>query len=282
MKQILAIALIFSCTSSTLAQNSLNDYKYVIVPYKYDFLNEKDKYQLNSLSQFLFNKYGFNAIMEDADFPEELIKNRCLGLRSDIIKGRGAFTTNLQVQLKNCNGDVIYTTKTGSTREKQYKTAYTIATREAFKDFEYVNYTYKPNENILARATIKDTGEASTKEIQKLKEEIKALKEKKQKEEVVVNTKEIVVEKPPKKELEVKKMVVEEPTVNVLYAQKIGNGYQIVDKTPKVVMILLVTNLANVFLVKGKDAIVYKEDGLWYHSWNDGKLATIETLNIKF
>jgi len=282
MKQILAIALVFGCILSTFSQNSLNDYKYVIVPYKYDFLNEKDKYQLNSLSQFLFNKYGFEAIMEDADFPEDLIKNRCLGLRSDVIKGKGVFTTKLQVQLKNCDGNIIYTTQIGSTREKQYKTAYTIALRETFKDFEHVAYTYKPNENILARATIKDTGEASTKEIQKLKEEITALKEKKQKEEVVVNTKEIVVEKPPKKELEVKKMVVEEPTVNVLYAQKIDNGYQIVDKTPKVVMILLETNLTNVFLVKGKDAIVYKEDGFWYHSWNDGKLATIETLNIKF
>ena len=281
MKQILAIALIFSCTSSTLAQNSLNDYKYVIVPYKYDFLNEKDKYQLNSLSQFLFNKYGFNAIMEDADFPEELIKNRCLGLRSDIIKGRGAFTTNLQVQLKNCNGDVIYTTKTGSTREKQYKTAYTIATREAFKDFEYVNYTYKPNENILARATIKETQEASTEEIQKLKEEITALKEEKQ-QEAKVDKKEMDIKEPAKKTSKVEKNVKDESTANVLYAQKIDNGFQIVDKTPKVVMIILETNLNNVYLVKGENALVYKEDGFWYLSKNDGMKPALETLNIKF
>ena len=281
MKKVLAIVLVFGCVLSTLAQNKLNDYKYVIVPYKYDFVNEKDKYQLNSLSQFLFNKYGFEAIMEDADFPEDLIKNRCLGLRSDVIKERGAFTTKLKVQLKNCGGDIIYTSRIGSTREKQFKTAYTIALREAFKDFEHVNYTYKANENILARATVKDTQGTSLKEIQELKEEITALKEK-QEESVKVDKKEIVVAKSTKKEPEVKKVVKEESSINVLYAQKIDSGYQLVDKTPKVVMILLETSKADVYLVKDKNALVYKEDGFWYLSRNDGQQPTLETLNIKF
>lgn len=276
----------FATVTSTFAQKDLNDYKYVIVPYKYDFVNEKDKYQLNSLSQFLFNKYGFEAIMEDAEFPEDLIKNRCLGLRSDVIKEKGMFVTKLKVQLKDCDGDIIYTTRVGSTREKQYKAAYTIAIRDAFKDFEQVNYTYKPNENILARATIKDTQETSTEEIQKLKEEITALKEEKQKEavkEVVKqDKKEKVVEKPTNKETEPKKAIIEGSSLNVLYAQKIDNGYQIVDKTPKVVMIILETNLKNVFLVKGENAIVYMEDGFWYLSKNNGVKPTQETLNIKF
>lgn len=281
MKKIFSIALILGCITSTIAQKSLNDYKYVIVPYKYDFVNEKDKYQLNSLSQFLFNKYGFEAIMEDGEFPEDLIKNRCLGLRSDVIKEKGMFATKLKVQLKNCDGDVIYTTKIGSTREKQFKTAYTLALRGAFEDFENVNYKYKPNENIVARATVKDSQD-SDEEIQKLKEEITALKEKQQEVNKVVK-KEAVEEKPIEKKPEVKKTVVNKaPSANVLYAQKIDSGYQLVDKTPKVVMILLETSKANVFLVKDANALVYKEDGFWYLSKNDGKKPTLETLNIKF
>lgn len=281
MKKLLVICLVLGSITSTIAQKTLNDYKYVIVPYKYDFVNEKDMYQLNSLSQFLFNKYGFKAIMEDADFPMDLIRNRCLGLRSDVIKESGMFVTKLKVQLKDCNGDIIYTTRLGTSREKQYKVAYNIAIREAFKDFETVNYKYQPNEAILAKAIV-DSGEDSNEEIQKLKEEINALKEKQiQVKEAPI--KEIVEAKESEDAIIVEEDIKqEETTINVLYAQKTDNGYQLVDKTPKVVMQLLETSKANVFLVKNKNAIVYKEDGFWYLSKNDGKSVTIETLNIKF
>ncbi|TJY37164.1 hypothetical protein [Pontimicrobium aquaticum] len=280
MKKILAIALILSCITSTIAQKNLNDYKYVIVPYKYDFVNEKDKYQLNSLSKFLFNKYGFEAIMEDGDFPEDLIKNRCLGLRSDVLKEKGMFVTKLKVQLKNCDGDIIFTTKIGSTREKQYKTAYTLALRGAFEDFESVKYSYKPNETILSRATTNGTHESSIEEIEKLKEEINTLKEKKESA-VIEKLKEEVVEQPIENKNDVKK-VTEKSDENVLYAQKVSYGYQLVDKTPKVVMILLETSKTDVFLVKDTNALVYKEGGFWYLSKNDGSKPTLETLNIKF
>ena len=285
MKKILIIFLAVVSVSSSFAQKSLNDYKYVIVPYKYDFVNEKDKYQLNSLSQFLFNKYGFEAIMEDAEFPMDLAKNRCLGLRSDVLKEKGLFQTKLKVQLKDCDGNIVYTTKIGSTREKNFKTAYTLALRGAFEDFETVNYKYQPNENILARASV-SSEEDSNEEIQKLKEEINTLKEKQ------TQAKEIPEKKVTKEEIkkptmvtgkEVKQVVKQgEPEINILYAQKIENGYQLVDKTPKVVMIMLETNLENVFLVKNENAIVYKEDGFWYLSKNDGKQVTVKTLNIKF
>ena len=59
--QILITCLI---VTSVFSQVNLNDYKYVIVPKKYDFLKEADQYQINSLSKFLFNKYGFQTLME--------------------------------------------------------------------------------------------------------------------------------------------------------------------------------------------------------------------------
>lgn len=280
MKQILAIALVFGCILSTFSQNSLNDYKYVIVPYKYDFLNEKDKYQLNALSQFLFNKYGFNAIMEDAYFPDDLIKNRCLGLKSDIIKESGMFKTKLKVQLKNCNGDIVYTTKSGTSKEKQFKTAYTLALREAFKEFETVNYKYQPNEAILAKASTA-SGKDPNKEIEKLKEEINTLKQKQAEVKEVPKNK-IVVETKNPKTVTGRELKKEDPAIDVLYAQKTDYGYQIVDKAPSVIMILLKTPKTDVFLVKDTNAIVYKEDGFWYLSKNDDGKATIKTLNIKF
>ncbi|HEX9828033.1 MAG TPA: hypothetical protein VGA80_15645, partial [Flavobacteriaceae bacterium] len=69
---------------------------------------------------------------------------------------------------------------------------------------------------------------------------------------------------------------------NLLYAQPVENGFQVVDTSPKIVMILLETAKSNVFIVKGQDAIVYKEEGSWYLSKNDGTKVSIEALNIKF
>ena len=69
MKLIYTILLVLAMSNSSTGQ-SLNDYKYVIVPGKFDFLKESDKYQLNSLTKFLFEKYGFEAYLERSkDIP---------------------------------------------------------------------------------------------------------------------------------------------------------------------------------------------------------------------
>jgi hypothetical protein len=56
----------------------------------------------------------------------------------------------------------------------------------------------------------------------------------------------------------------------------------VVDTTPKIVMILLETGKSNVYIVKGKNAMVYKEDGFWYLSENEGDKVSVKPLNIKF
>ena len=65
MKRILLVALFISTAS--FAQKSINNYKYVIVPSKFDFVKGKDKYQTSSLTKFLFNKYGFTAFLDDEE-----------------------------------------------------------------------------------------------------------------------------------------------------------------------------------------------------------------------
>ena len=69
---------------------------------------------------------------------------------------------------------------------------------------------------------------------------------------------------------------------NIYYAQAIDNGFQVVNSMPKIVMILWTTAAENVYIVKGKSAIVFKEDGLWYYSENDGKLGEKKLIQLKF
>ena len=285
-KVILALSIILGCLTFSKAQSNLNDYKYVIVPNKFDFLKSNDQYQLNSLTNFLFNKNGFSSLIENENYPEDLVNNRCLSLKVDVEKLKSLLKTKLVIVLKNCNNNIIFTSEIGETREKEYRKAYNLALRDAFKSIETTNYSYKPSKNIADQESKPST--ESNQEIEKLKEEIKSLKEK-ESPKIEVATKvddekvkiedevEVIAETVvPKQEFKTVK------TSNVLYAQEIDNGFQVVNATPKVVMILLSTPKQDAFIVKGRDAIVYKEDGFWYLSENNGTTTTTNTLNIKF
>ncbi|TXG38787.1 hypothetical protein [Seonamhaeicola maritimus] len=288
----IAFLLLFS---NVFSQTNLNNYKYVIVPNKFDFLKDKDQYQLNSLAQFLFGKYGFTALKEGEDYPQDLRSNRCLALRSDVLKESGMFKTRLKVELKDCNDQVIYTTGLGESREKEFKKAYNQSIREAFLFIRDLNYSYVPNESItsLATTTITSTSQPAAKrevsqEIQELKEEIEILKKAKlaaAKQDLIVKPKpvaELEPEIPPKTEIETAKPIVAKPTSNILYAQEISGGFQLVDSSPKVVYKIKSTGLDNVYLVEGKSAIIYKKGSAWVIEYYTNGVLKKETLNIKF
>ncbi|MBJ6366849.1 hypothetical protein [Snuella sedimenti] len=278
MKTRLFLVLIaLFMVSNTFSQANLNDYKYVIVPNKFDFLKEKNQYQLNELAQFLFKKYGFNALMEGDGYPEDMALNRCLTLKSDVIKDSGLFKTKLTVELKDCNDRVVYTSEIGESREKEYAKAYNEALRAAFKSFEALNYKYQPKiTNTVAVQAVEAKAEVS-KEIATLKEEIASLKREKQAE--VTETKVATV---PVKAIKSVESSAIESVSGVLYAQIIKNGFQLVDSSPKVVYRILKTGLENTFLVENKQAIVYKKGDSWIlEYYADGTLKQ-EGLNIKF
>ena len=277
--------LLLTCfvITSAFSQTNLNEYKYIIVPNKYDFLKKKDQYQLNSLTKFLFEKYGFQAFIEGQKYPTGLSINRCLALRSDVIKESGLFKTKLKVVLKDCNDQVVFTSIVGESKVKDYSKAFNAALRNAFKSFKALNYNYVPNENAVAMVTEKvEVKNEVAEEIQKLKEEIKTLKEEKTEEVVEAKPKvEEVVETPkvikPKTKITPKKA-----DSNVLYAQAIENGFQLVDSSPKVVYKIKSTGLNDVFLVENRSAIIYKKGNVWILEFYADNTLLQEELNIKF
>jgi hypothetical protein len=285
--QILITCLI---VTTVFSQANLNDYKYVIVSKKYDFLKEADQYQINSLSKFLFNKYGFQALMEGENYPQDLIQNRCLALKSDLLKDSGIFKTKLIIELTDCNDQVIYTSPEGESREKEYKRAYTEATRNAFKHLELLNYKYVPNENTVAVSTpVSGANKEVTQEIQKLKEEIQTLKEEQKREVVEVKkpTAVSIVKKSEPKNQEVKQVVVAKKEIaevssDILYAQVTENGFQLVDNTPKVVCRISETGVKNVYLVENESAIIYKQNDEWIYEAITKGVIKQKKLNIKF
>ena len=140
MKNIgIAVLLFFSVFTETYSQTSLNDYSYVIVPEQFEFLSEKDKYQLNSMMEFLFNKHGFHAF-KSGEVPNS---KRCDGLYADLERGNAFLKTKFAVLLKNCDGKLIYRSPDGVSKFKEFKKAYQDALRKAFKGIEALNVQQK-------------------------------------------------------------------------------------------------------------------------------------------
>ncbi len=266
-------------TITGFSQNSLNDYKYVVVPNQYEFFKIADKYQLNSLSKFLFNKYGFKAYMKDEKLPDDAVINKCLILNADVLEKKTMFKTKLAIELKNCNGDIVFTTPQGESRKKEYKSSYNEALRNAFKNFSTMNYKYVENKNAFpSTAAIVETKESKV-EIEKLKEEIKELKA--DKVSAVKESNKSVEEKKIINDVEVKPEMIKK-NEHQLYAQAIDGGFQLVDKTPKVVYTIYYSGKKDVFIVKGRDAIIHKVNGVWTVSEFKNNEMELKALDIKF
>ena len=272
-KYFLLLLSLFLITGS-YSQKNINNYKYVVVPKRFDFLKKVDQYQFNSLTKFLLEKENFVTYFDDESLPEDLAMDKCLALYTDVIDDSGLFTTKLSVILKNCTNDVIFSSRVGDSKEKEYKKAYYEAIREAFESFKPINYQYKPRKSMEVVATEIVTPSVNEKTS-------------------VISESENVVAEPTEPELlkEIQKnhenFVSQKPIAEIfnkaLIAKPIDFGYSVLDSSSKEVMILLMTGSDDIFIVKGKNAIVNKnKNGSWMYSENDGTNFYVRGIIITF
>lgn len=144
-KNLLSTLVLFLYVSISLAQSNLDAYKYILVPRKFDFLKDENKYDLNSLTKFLFEKQGFKTLYEDENYPKDLLNNPCLALTVDVKNNSSMFTTKLEVELSNCYKKVVFTSVEGKSKEKEYKKSYHEALRNSFASFEELEYSFDEN-----------------------------------------------------------------------------------------------------------------------------------------
>ncbi|WP_417885994.1 hypothetical protein [Zunongwangia sp.] len=149
MKRIYFIAF-FLISAITFGQKTVNNYKYVIVPKKFEFLKEDNQYQVNALTKFLLDKYGFETYMKSDEKPADLSSNPCLALTADLENESGLFVTKLIFKLEDCYGNVVFESKEGRSREKNYKTAYHEAIRDAFTSVKELDYNYQQDPQIAS------------------------------------------------------------------------------------------------------------------------------------
>ena len=129
MKKLFLSLFIFVTTLSS-AQN-YSGYDFVIVPDRFDFLVERNEYNLNELAKFLIAKKGPASYFQSEDKPIEYSLDFCNSLIMNVTKEKAFLNTKLKVSLQDCNGNII-AESTGSSKEKDNRVAYNYALREAF------------------------------------------------------------------------------------------------------------------------------------------------------
>ncbi|WP_298903647.1 hypothetical protein [uncultured Psychroserpens sp.] len=274
------IAFSFIFQFGTYAQDAINNYKYIIVPTQYDFQKSEDQYQLNSLTKFLFNKHGYQAYLQSDEFPSDLGADNCMALKAILKDVKGGFlVTKIQIDLVDCKNNTVATSVIGITKIKNYKKAYTKATRDAF--ITYQDFDYKYNGSSESKTTnveavkekAAETKVDSKETLEVVESEIKAADEKVK----IPDEIEIIEEE---EEPVITSEVVDKK--DILYAQPIDNGFQIVDTEPKKVMMLLYSGSPDMYIVQGKDAVVYRNESGWVYAENDGNRLRVKKINLKF
>ena len=247
-KLLLTLVLLLSLT--TFSQ-TVNDYQYVIVPAKFDFLKEPDKYRLNTTTKLLLQKYGFKSFLSTDEVPAEATSNRCAILYASLVNDNSFFVTKLKVVLKDCQDRVVYETADGSSREKDYHVAYNEALRAAFKSFDQLNYAYSGKSATVVEVVAPAVPETPKPQPQK----------------IIPATIPTVV-----------------PVAGQLYAQPIPNGFQLINTEPKVVYKIYNTSVKDYFIAsKGEqNGVFFTKNGNWYFEYYaNGKLVS-ETIDVKF
>lgn len=262
----------------TAQDRILDQYKYVIVSSKFDFVKQVDGYQTSSLTKFLFEKMGFEVYLDNEELNDDLAMNRCSAIYANVRDNSSFLTTKSYIEIKDCKGRLLFTSLDGSSRLKQYVKAYRVSIKKAFESVQKIGYSYDPTlaqKNTVTQTRKKE--EVKTVKKAELTKESKDVKSTKVKKEPVMVTTQV-----PVKTTEVQKEVKESAKAEVLYAQPNESGYQLVNTKPAIVFVLLKTSNPDKFIIKDKNGSFTKEGNYWLAEYYEkGQLVTQKYL-VKF
>ena len=245
MKKYIILFLVLA--SSLGFSQTINDYKYAIVPSKFTFLKEKDQYRLNTLTKLLMEKYGFVTFFDTDILPVEVAVNNCNKVFVEVQSIGNMFMTKLSVVLKDCKNTILFTSVEGKSREKEYQTSYNQALREAFNSFETLGYKYNGNSNDNVNSNV-NTKENSNVKVSNLNNDYKKTND------------------------------------LVLFAQPIENGFQLIDSTPKVIIKIYKTSSPICFIANKNNiqGVLISKDNQWFFEYLNNSNLVSEKVEVKF
>ncbi len=164
-KNIISLGILLLFVAVSFAQSNIDAYKYIIVPDKYDDFKEADKYQLNSLSKFLFEKYGFQVLSENTGYPAEIMNNPCLAVTAKLNNLSNMFTTKVNIDLIDCYNKVVFSSEMGKSKIKEYKPSFQEALRNSFISFKELEYSYNADMVVKAEQAVANPVKVTSPEV---------------------------------------------------------------------------------------------------------------------
>lgn len=246
----LVLALFFAVIARS--QNTINNYKYVLVPERFDIFKQDDQYGTNTLTKYWLESIGFTCFMTKEPLPADIVNNKCSALKVDLLEKKKFLSTSLTVLLKDCQDNIVYKSEEGVSREKEWSTIYREALTKAFASLKDAQYRYDSTGANQVKQTPPATPAAAP-----------------------ATTAPAPVAATPATITDNK---------DVLYAQATNNGYQLIDTSPRKVMTLLKTSQPDHFIADNgvEKGLVFKMNGEWFFEYyKDDKLVS-QKLTIKF
>ncbi|MFV8374612.1 hypothetical protein [Flavobacterium sp. LB1P71] len=245
--------------SSYCFSQSVNDYKAVLIPLKFDFTKTDNQYRLATLSKFNLNKAGFQAYYDNEQLPKGN-NDRCSLLYFDVVKEKSFLTTKVYIIFKDCDRKIIFKSDIGISKEKDYQLAYTEALNKAFVSVYALQYKYNVAGISNSIAVPKPD---------------------------VPNVSKGIVEVSPMSE-PIKQVVTSQNTIadnsKMLYAQPTATGFQLIDSTPKVMMKVYNTSRKDSFIAtKGNtQGVLIAIGNQWFFEYYLNDKLISEKINVKF
>jgi len=230
-------------------EKKVNNYKFIVVPDQFDFLKQKDEYKTSSLTKFLLKKNGFTAVLNSEQYPKDLIDNPCSGLKALVLDKSSVFKIKVIIELRDCSNRLLYTSKEGVSKLKEFKKGFQEAVRNAHASMNDVVY-----EPFLLEPIGKDK--------KNMKLELP-----------VINNIEEAAQVSPTNNIALD---------STLYAQPKENGFQLINLKPQVVFVILNTSVKGVFVIKDKNGLLYKKGENWIAEFYEGGEIVVKKYNIKF
>ena len=247
---------LFLVVTNYCFSQSINDYKGVIIPLKYDFLKSENQYRLQTLTKLNLVKAGFQAFYSNESIPAEF-NDRCSLLYIDVKKESAFLMTKLFITFKDCYNTIIFQSEIGKSKEKEFQTAYFEALNNAFQSVYDLQYKYSPGSSMT-----------------------------------LVSKTEVIPETIPTAMVSDKvatnstnsAKVGEVKISNLLYAQPTSYGYQLIDSEPKVVMkVYKTSNPVSFMATKGSvQGILVAKDNQWFFEYYQNEQFISEMINVKF
>ena len=250
---------------------SVNDYKAVIIPMKFDFQKIENQYRLQTITKMNLQKAGFQAFYANEIIPSE-ITDRCSILYLDVRKENAFLSTKLFLTLKDCYGTEIFNSGIGKSREKEFDVAFKEALNDTFDNVYALKYAYNGNTNFGSK-----TGNTA--------QSLPVLIPSTDANSASANDTRVVIPIPVDGIDPVKMpSTSSNDSTNLLYAQPTAYGYQLINSEPKVVMKVYKTSNTNSYLAKKGDlqGVLISKNNQWFFEYYQNDQLVSEKVEVKF